>query len=161
MTFCLRKRYSVSWTRMGPLWLFVLCILTYQIAAADVKPITALLSQNSVTFSSGKGERAKRERLWKSPHEKEETRWGEKNDHSTSRLFRVGWFSRALAFRSLYHPWGKMGTTRGLWSYIHLGYAHPHGYRVASLADGKSYPITPIRYVTLSLKRSARGSIAP
>ena len=27
---------------------------------------------------------------------------------------RVGWFSRALAFRSLYYPWGKMGTTRSL-----------------------------------------------
>ena len=25
---------------------------------------------------------------------------------------RVGWFSRALAFRSLYYPWGKMETTR-------------------------------------------------
>ena len=24
----------------------------------------------------------------------------------------VGWFSRALAFRPLYYPWGKMGTTR-------------------------------------------------
>ena len=24
------------------------------------------------------------------------------------------WFSRALAFRSFYHPWGKMGTTRSL-----------------------------------------------
>ena len=30
------------------------------------------------------------------------------------RLSRVGWFSRALAFRSLYYPWGKMGTTRSL-----------------------------------------------
>ena len=40
-----------------------LCIMyldTYQIAAADVKSIMALLSQNSVAFSSGKGERAKR-----------------------------------------------------------------------------------------------------
>ena len=27
---------------------------------------------------------------------------------------RVGWFSRALAFRSRYYPWGKMGTTRSL-----------------------------------------------
>ena len=26
----------------------------------------------------------------------------------------VGWFSRALAFRSLYYPWGKMGTTHSL-----------------------------------------------
>ena len=50
-----------------------------------------------------------------------------------------------------------MGTTRGLWSYIHLDYAHPHGYRGASLADRKSYPITPIRYVTLLL-RDRRGA---
>ena len=27
---------------------------------------------------------------------------------------RVWWFSRALVFRSLYYPWGKMGTTRSL-----------------------------------------------
>ena len=27
---------------------------------------------------------------------------------------RVGWFSRAFAFRSLYYPWGKTGTTRSL-----------------------------------------------
>ena len=43
-----------------------LCIMyldTYQIAAADVKSIMALLSQNSVAFSSGKGERAKLERV--------------------------------------------------------------------------------------------------
>ena len=31
-----------------------------------------------------------------------------------SRLSRVGWFSRALAFRLLYYPWGKMGTTCSL-----------------------------------------------
>ena len=31
-----------------------------------------------------------------------------------SHLSRVRWFSRALAFRSLYYPWGKMGTTRSL-----------------------------------------------
>ena len=30
------------------------------------------------------------------------------------RLSRVGWFSRALTFRSLYYPWGKIGTTRSL-----------------------------------------------
>ena len=30
------------------------------------------------------------------------------------RLFSRGWFSRAPAFRSLYYPWGKMGTTRSL-----------------------------------------------
>ena len=33
---------------------------------------------------------------------------------TASRLSRVGWFSHALAFRSLYYPWGKMGTTRSL-----------------------------------------------
>ena len=33
---------------------------------------------------------------------------------AVSRLSRVGWFSPALAFRSLYYPWGKMGTTRSL-----------------------------------------------
>ena len=29
-------------------------------------------------------------------------------------ISRVGWFSRALAFRSLYQPWGKISTTRSL-----------------------------------------------
>lgn len=46
--------------------IMALCIMyldTYQIAAADVKLIMALLSKNSVAFSSGKGERAKRERV--------------------------------------------------------------------------------------------------
>ena len=33
---------------------------------------------------------------------------------TTSRLSRVGWFSRAVAFRSLYNPWGKIRTTRSL-----------------------------------------------
>ena len=33
---------------------------------------------------------------------------------AASRLSRVGRFSRALAFRSLYYPWGKMGSTRSL-----------------------------------------------
>ena len=33
---------------------------------------------------------------------------------TASRLSRVGWFSHALAFRSLYYPWGKMRTTRSL-----------------------------------------------
>ena len=36
---------------------------------------------------------------------------------TASRLSRVRWFSRALAFRSLYFPWGKMGTTRSLIQY--------------------------------------------
>ena len=46
-------------------------------------------------FFSGIIKQAKRERAWKSPHARKATR--------------VGWFSRALAFRSLYYPWGKMG----------------------------------------------------
>ena len=50
-------------------------------------------------FSSGMLERAQRERAWKSPH-------------AACRLFSRGWFSSALALRSLYYPWGKMGTTR-------------------------------------------------
>ena len=45
------------------------------------------------------------ERAWKSPHaRKGDSPKGER----TSRLSRVEWFSRALAFRSLYYPWGKM-----------------------------------------------------
>ena len=34
--------------------------------------------------------------------------------------FRVGWFSRALEFRSFYYPWGKMGTTRSLRSFTRV-----------------------------------------
>ena len=69
-------------------------------------------------FSSGIVERAKRERAWKSPHaRKGDTRRGERkmrDPHfslSPPRVAfsRVGWFSRALAFCSLYYPWGKMG----------------------------------------------------
>ena len=30
------------------------------------------------------------------------------------RFSRLGWFSRALTFRSLYYPWGKMGATLSL-----------------------------------------------
>ena len=33
---------------------------------------------------------------------------------SACRLFSRGWFSRALAFRLFFYPWGKMGTTRSL-----------------------------------------------
>ena len=33
---------------------------------------------------------------------------------AASRLSRVRWFSRVLAFRSLYYPWGKIRTTRNL-----------------------------------------------
>ena len=50
-------------------------------------------------LSSGIVERAKRERAWKSPHaRKGDTRREERK-----------WFSRTLAFRSLYYPWEKMG----------------------------------------------------
>ena len=96
-----------------------------------------------------------RARVKITPCEKEETRW--ERVKSLRLSSRVGWFSRALAFRSLYYPWGKVGTTRSLWSYIRLGYAHPHGYWIASRVDRKSYPITPIRYVTLLL-RDRRGA---
>ena len=56
-------------------------------------------------LSSGIVERAKRERPWKSPH----ARKGDTRHPTASHLSRVGWFSRALAFRSLYYPWGQMG----------------------------------------------------
>ena len=58
-------------------------------------------------FSSGIVERAKRKRAWKSPHAR-------KGDTRREAFSRVGWFSCALASRSLYYPWGKMGTTRSL-----------------------------------------------
>ena len=45
-----------------------------------------------------------------------------------SHLSRVGWFSRALAFRSIYYPWGKRRTTRNL-SKCHVSYL----IRVASI----------------------------
>ena len=45
-------------------------------------------------FSSGMVERAKRERAWKSPHAR-------KGDTRRVAFSRVGWFSRALAFRLL------------------------------------------------------------
>ena len=40
----------------------------------------------------------------------------ERRDDSPRRVspFSRGWFSRALVFRSLYYPWGKMRTTRRL-----------------------------------------------
>ena len=40
------------------------------------------------------------ERAWKSLHARKASR--------------VVWFSRAFAFRSLYYPWGKIGTSRSL-----------------------------------------------
>ena len=46
----------------------------------------------------------------------------QKSSGIVSRFARVGWFSRALAFRSLYHPWGKMGTTRSL--SVNIALAH-------------------------------------
>ena len=57
-------------------------------------------------FSSGIVERAKRERAWKSTH----ARKGDTFCLPPRVAFsRVGWFSRAHAFCSLYYPWGKMG----------------------------------------------------
>ena len=53
-------------------------------------------------FSSGIVERAKRDHAWKSTHAR-------KGDTPRVAYSRVGWFSRALAFHSLYYPWGKMG----------------------------------------------------
>ena len=46
-----------------------------------------------------------------------------------SRLSCMGWFSRALAFRSFYYPWGEMGTTRSLRSHqrIELGNSRTEG----------------------------------
>ena len=38
----------------------------------------------------------------------------EKSETQQDGLSRVGWFSRALAFHSLYYPWRKMGTTHSL-----------------------------------------------
>ena len=63
---------------------------------------SVLLSSSALSpnFFSGIVERAKRENAW--------------NHHSASRLSRVGWFSRALTFLSLYYPLGKMRTTSGL-----------------------------------------------
>ena len=69
-------------------------------------------------FSSGIVERAKREHTWKSPHARKGYTWqGERRmrvphfslspPHVT--FSRIGWFSRTLAFHSLYYPWGKMG----------------------------------------------------
>ena len=63
-------------------------------------------------FSSGIVERTKRERAWKSPHaRKGDTRQGESNlifSLSPPRIAFLAWgdFPRALAFRSLYYPWG-------------------------------------------------------
>ena len=75
---------------------------------------------SSPHFPSGIVERAKRECAWKLPHvRKGDTRQGERKTHFS--LFppsvsysRVGWFSRALVYCSLYYPWGKMGNTRSL-----------------------------------------------
>ena len=51
--------------------------------------------------SSGVVERAKRKRVKITPREKGET--------PSVTFSRLGWFSRALAFRWLYYPWGQMG----------------------------------------------------
>ena len=77
--------------------IMTLCIMyldTYQIAAADVKSIMALLSQNSVAFSSGKGERAKRERVWKSAPRERRDAVGERK-MTTSLVSRGVIFTRA------------------------------------------------------------------
>ena len=71
---------------------------------------------SSPHFSPGIVERAKQERAWKSTHARiSKTRRGERKTHfslSTPHVSfsRVGWFSRALTFRSLYYHWGEMGT---------------------------------------------------
>ena len=68
-------------------------------------------------FSSGIVQRAKFEGAWKSPHaRKGNIQQGERkmrDPHfsiypSRVAFSRVGWFSRALAFCSLYYPWGKI-----------------------------------------------------
>ena len=77
--------------------IMTLCIMyldTYQIDAADVKSIIALLSQNSVAFSSGKGERAKRERAWKSAPRERRDAVGERK-MTTSLVSRGVIFTRA------------------------------------------------------------------
>ena len=93
-------------------------------------------------FSSGIVERAKRERAWKSPHSRKGYTWrGErktKDPHfslSPPRVAfsRVGWFSRPLAFRSLYYPWRKRGDYS--WSIctestVYCLLRHPKGERV-------------------------------
>ena len=46
---------------------------------------------------------------------------------AASRLSRVRWFLRAVAFHSLYSPWGKTGTTRSLmrsWCCPGVGHLH-------------------------------------
>ena len=63
-------------------------------------------------LSPGIVERAKRERVWKSPHAR-------KGDTPRVVFSRVGWFSRALAFRLLCTiPEEKWGTTRSLKDYL-------------------------------------------
>ena len=53
---------------------------------------------------------AKRECAWKSPHARKGNTWrGERKMCVRVAFSRVGWFSHALAFCSLYYPWGKMG----------------------------------------------------
>ena len=66
-------------------------------------------------FPSGIVEREnKGESAWKSPNaKKDDTQRGERTHFSLSpprvAFSRVGWFSHALALRSLYYPWWKMG----------------------------------------------------
>ena len=81
----------------------------------DDETVTQIIIRLRVVsyFCSDTGDRTKRERAWKSPHaRKGDTRRGERKFSLFPPLVafsRVGWFSRALAFRSLDYPWGKMG----------------------------------------------------
>ena len=85
-------------------------------------PFTQTTSEttSSPHFSTEIVKRAKHEREWKSTHARiSDTRRGERKmsfSLSTRHVAfsRVGWFSRALAFRSLYYHWGKMGTIYSL-----------------------------------------------
>ena len=89
--------------------LCIMCLDTSQIAAADVKSIMALLSQNSVAFSSGKRERAKRERVKISPTRKKRRGGREKNDH-VSRLAWGDFHARSRFARSTIpeEKWGLL-----------------------------------------------------
>ena len=71
---------------------------------------------------------------------------------------RVGWFSRALGFRSLYYPWGKMGITRSLprwtvtWLPNFLGWVDYH----ISLAIGVRPRAALLRYYKDRIKSRSK-----
>ena len=48
-------------------------------------------------------------------------KWGTTRSLIRESFPRVGWFSRALALRTLYYPWGKIVATRSLLSYKNDG----------------------------------------